>query len=206
MEYSILTNTSVSNHDTTCQGAQGQSPCYKTIVSVLAKSNRVDVDKMSSETKIDRIENRLASIERLLRQSSGTWSSATTESLHDSPREISNFRGRIADLDRVNHDQTTQVSAAGDVGVQAESIAATQTLEQTVDRDPILQQDPQLKTALNSLRRIVDCAQSDVDETLTVKPLSTDASQARPPSWELVKPILERVEGLFQWAIYIRIR
>ncbi|KAF4965820.1 hypothetical protein FSARC_6413 [Fusarium sarcochroum] len=153
------------------------------------------VNRTLSETKIDRIESRLASIEQLLRQSSATLSSAVTESVYDSPHEISHHEVNSTKPLGASGDHATQVSAAGDVGVQAESIAAKQTLEQTVDQDPILQQDPQLRNALSSLRRIVDCVQSDVDESTTVKPLSKDVSQARLPDWEEVRLILERVEG-----------
>lgn len=90
--------------------------------------------------------------------------------------------------------------ATGDTGLRAESMAAKNVFEQTVGRDSAVQQDPQLKSALESLRGIVNRTQLDVSgpsRGLTATSLAKSASEAPLPDWEQVRALLKRAESPF---------
>ena len=53
-------------------------------------------------------------------------------------------------------DRNPQTPATGDIGLRAESMAAKAAFEQAIGQDPLVQDDPHLKSALESLRGIVN--------------------------------------------------
>lgn len=95
-------------------------------------------------------------------------------------------------------DSSSQTPAAGYIGAQAESVTATSVFEQTLGRDPTVQHDPELISALNSLRRLVVHNQHDASGSsrgLTATRLANAAPDVLSPGWEQVKALLERAEG-----------
>ena len=95
-------------------------------------------------------------------------------------------------------DSSSQTPPAGYIGAQAESMAATSVLEQTVGRDPTIQHDPELTSALKSLRSIVDHNQLDESSSsrrLTAIQLANAASDVFHPEREQVEALLRRAEG-----------
>ena len=78
-------------------------------------------------------------------------------------------------------------------------MAATSVLEQTVGRDPTIQHDPELTSALKSLRSIVDHNQLDASGSsrgLTATQLANAASDVVQPEREQVEALLRRAEGM----------
>ena len=156
---------------------------------------------LPSETKIDRIDHRLATIEQLLQQQlNSTGSTPRTQ-----PRPASSHttnthldHAAAATLSISEDDLSSQTPAAGYIGAQAESMAATSVLEQIIGRDPTIQHDPELKSALKSLRSSVDHHQLDAfgsSRGLTATQLANAASDVIHPGWEQVEALLRRAEG-----------
>lgn len=72
-------------------------------------------------------------------------------------------------------------------------------LEHAVGRDAAVQQDPQLMSALESLRAIVNRIQLDTSSTSksSAALLADAASEAVLPGWEQVKMVLDRGKSMF---------
>lgn len=103
-----------------------------------------------------------------------------------------------ANLPYSEDDSNTRMPATGDLGLRAESMAAKNVFEQTVVRDSAVQQDPQLKSALESLRGIMNQTHPDVTDPsrgLTATSLAKCASEASLPDWEQVRALLKRAES-----------
>lgn len=157
----------------------------------------MSIDDICSETKIDRIESRLASIEQLLRQSSNASSSDSAQQTPDS-LQPSNMPSSYAP--HLEDSSNAQTPATGGIGLQVESMAAKNVLEQTIARDYAVQHDPQLILALESLRGIVYRTQLDVSSAsrgLSNASLAKSALEAPLPGWEQVKLVLDRAESEF---------
>lgn len=89
--------------------------------------------------------------------------------------------------------------ATGNIELQVESLAAKNALEHAVGRDSAVQQDPQLMSALESLRAIVNCTQLDSSgpsSGLAATPLAKSVPETL-PTWAQVDEVLSRVESLF---------
>jgi hypothetical protein len=99
-----------------------------------------------------------------------------------------------------NH-SNTQMSGTGDMGLRVESMAAKNALEHIVGQDSVVRQDPQLLSALESLRGILYRSQHDVvgqpEESTASSSLAESALQTPSPGWEQVRPLLERAESPF---------
>lgn len=92
---------------------------------------------------------------------------------------------------------TNNASTTGNTGMWAESIAAKNVFEQIMDRDPAVQSDPQLNSALESLHRIIKPVhQVDPPNVWTTTSTSKAAMMDPLPSWPQVKAVLERAECL----------
>lgn len=142
---------------------------------------------------MDRMDSRLANIERLLQgMSNGTdllTSLKTPQTWTNTP--LGHF---------TPEGDSSEQFTPSEVGLRAESAAAKNAVDRTVSRDAAVQQDTRLERALGSLRWIVDRVQQDVEER------STDAIRTKPgsqavPAWKQVKPILERYTGMFRLSI-----
>ncbi|KAF2156893.1 hypothetical protein K461DRAFT_289264 [Myriangium duriaei CBS 260.36] len=156
--------------------------------------DRVNVTKQY-ETKIDRIESRLANIEKLLQQSATTGSSSSTR---ETPSD--------SILDHFEDAYSVQAPDDNDLGFRAESTAAKNVFEQAVSRDAAVQQDVPLRRSLDALRGMVDRVHLDIEGSLKdPNAVSTTGSTSTPPppTWPQVKPLLERFakKGLsaFNW-------
>nr|POE46225.1 hypothetical protein CFP56_73187 [Quercus suber] len=101
----------------------------------------------TSERKIDLISDRLASIEHLIRNGSTFMRpSPASDAVANAPEAIN----------QENQDeQSPVVPSIGYTGPNAETLAAKNVLEQTMENNPVVQQDQQLRTALASLHNIV---------------------------------------------------
>jgi len=88
----------------------------------------------------------------------------------------------------------------GDTGLRLESMAAKNVLEQSFWRDPAVQQDPQLLSALESFRGILNRSQHDAvvqSKGFTTISPAESSSEAPSPDWEQVRAVLERAESRF---------
>lgn len=156
------------------------------------------VDLSCSESKIDRLESRLANIESLLRQATGT-SSPSTHPTPASSHASNRPSNHAANHSPLGEDYNGRTPVTGDIGLRVESMAAKNALEQTIGRDLAVQQDPLLMSALESLRGIVNCAQLDASDppiALNTTSLAKSASEAPLPDWEQVRTLLDRAESL----------
>ncbi|KAH8714022.1 putative transcriptional regulatory protein C11D3.07c [Beauveria bassiana] len=155
--------------------------------------DRIQVTKQY-EDKIDRIESRLGDVYRLLQQASSNASSPPTQPKLASPYQSST----PMDMDGASdHEPTasTNASATGNTGLWAESIAAKNVFQNTIDRDPDVRQDPQLNSALESLHRIFKSVhQSDPPNVWTTISSAKAAIVAPLPAWPEIKAVLERAE------------
>lgn len=80
-----------------------------------------------------------------------------------------------------------------------ESVAAKNAFEHTISQDSTAQQDPQLSSALASLRRIVERTQFDGSASstdLTSRSLAKCALDLPHLDWEQIRTLLEKAEGL----------
>lgn len=139
--------------------------------------------------------DRLASIERMLKQSHGeahSSTSTTTATRPISPVSSAQWsdNGRPFRVEPMAADPTP----AGDTGTQAESMAAKNVLEQTVghDPDPAVHHDLDLRNALAALRSIVHRAQIDAMGAPTAL---SSAPSTTLPTFEQVEAVLERLES-----------
>ena len=90
---------------------------------------------------------------------------------------------------------SSNASATGNTGLWAESIAAKNTFQQIMARDPAVQQDSQLNSALQSLHRIIKSVhQMDPPNVWTTTSSLNAANVAWLPAWPEVKAVLERAE------------
>lgn len=131
----------------------------------------------NSESKIDRIEARLANIERLLQ-----------ERLPQTPHS-SAAPARIP----VRSDPVIEVD--GYTGPHADSLAAKEAFEQVAGVSPAIASDESLRVALASLRGIIDRIKGEEDDS----PASgLHATKLALPTWEEMTSILDRIESEFQ--------
>lgn len=155
-----------------------------------------------SETKIDQIERRLEGIEQTLRQLTTLISdSRTTQTTGPSPS------GQRVSWQPDRHGYTSPhqqsralASASGDDGLMTESIAAKSFLEQTVGKDPHVQKDPQLLSSIESLRAIAvqpNGPHGKFEGTWAAFAPDPSSSNAAPPGWEQIKPLVERARRVF---------
>nr|POE53627.1 hypothetical protein CFP56_28849 [Quercus suber] len=144
------------------------------------------VSDKTSEYKIDRISDRLASIEQLLR--TGTVSSRHSPA-SDTAISVQNVTSQPT-----QDDSPSVVPSIGYTGPNAETLAAKDVLEQTMESDPVIQQDQKLGTALASLHNIV--GRLDVDTEASVDYYNpSELLQVTLPSWAQVEKILDDAES-----------
>lgn len=88
----------------------------------------------------------------------------------------------------------------GDLGLWSESKTAKAVLEQIVGRDLAVQRDPQLLSALESLRGIVHRSQNDLmgqSKASGMNAMAESALESPIPGWAEIKGLLERAESQF---------
>ena len=152
---------------------------------------------LCSEEKIIRIESRLASIEQLLRQFLSTGSFSSPQQTPVSSYNSNTHTSHIANASDPEHDSNVQTPATGAIGLCVESVAAKNAFEHTISQDSTVQQDPQLSSALASLRRIVERTQFDRSASSTDL---TSNSLAKCTldlhlGWEQIRTLLKKAEG-----------
>lgn len=189
------------HHHRAQQGATGKNTRYKEVVRRWAQLALVEgvrlIVYLSSEDKLDLMNDRLASIERMLKQSRTEAHSPPSPDMAAQPvSPVSSVpwseTRRTSRIDQMSTDPTP----AGDTGTTAESVAAKNVLEQTVgyDPDPAVHQDSDLRTALESLRGIVHRTQ--LDATGAPRDLTSSASTGTAsPTLEQAEAVLERLES-----------
>lgn len=138
---------------------------------------------------MERMDSRLANIERLLQ---GMSSSGTIITSTRTPQTLTS----TALEDFISETDSNGQYQLGEVGLSAQSAATKHAIDQTVSRDAALQRDTRLENALEALRRIVARVQQDVEERPTDFPWARHAVQAA-PTWKRVRPVLERYMGPF---------
>ncbi|GAM90413.1 hypothetical protein ANO11243_084560 [Dothideomycetidae sp. 11243] len=144
------------------------------------------------EQKIDRIENRLANIEHLLRHRSSVISSPSTTKTVNSPATL---RDGSPDTQSIGTFSPVPTPVLAGTGVLVESAAAQDILEHTVRCDADAQQDLQLSSALQSLRFIVSRIHVETSGLACASSISETSLPT--PDWETqIRPLLERIEGL----------
>lgn len=152
-----------------------------------------------SETKIDRIESRLANIEQLLRDQTNATSSGSTEAREN----IANAESDKEEHDEVQSDETAddlhmRSSPQGELGLRNESIVAKQVLEEAIDRDGAIRCDPQLISALDSLKVLINHTKIDAPDPPRASVERSGVGCSRKssrPSWKQVKPLLEQAKS-----------
>lgn len=154
-----------------------------------------------SEDKIDSIDQRLANIELLLQQSASNQPSPSTHPLSTAQLEAdqnSVSNASIAtQLPAYEDDKNPDPSAAGYIGAQVEFTAATSVLDHAISRDPDLQHDPELITALQFVHGIVSHEDFSTDDS------GHNAANKEPPGgvkpeWEQVQAVLERAKSMLR--------
>ena len=96
---------------------------------------------------------------------------------------------------------SSNASAIANTGLWAESIAAKNAFEQIMERDPAVQQDAQLNTALKSLYLIMKSVHQLDPPNVWVTTLSSKAANMAPlPGWSEIKAVLKRVES---WSFLV---
>ncbi|EMC96618.1 hypothetical protein BAUCODRAFT_483952 [Baudoinia panamericana UAMH 10762] len=153
-----------------CDRGSPCSPCRAANLTCRTEKLRTKVTKQrvqvskQYETKIDTIDQRLAIIEQLLRQqSTNTVCSASGRPTTASSHAVDGYlpHGAATPLSIIDDNISTQKPATGYIGAPAESLAAMRVLDRHVMRDPMIQHDTELLSALESLRDIVDRTQQD---------------------------------------------
>ncbi|KAK4502867.1 hypothetical protein PRZ48_006293 [Zasmidium cellare] len=159
---------------------------------------RVTISKQY-ENKIDRIENRLANIERLLRNGASTTSSPADA--HQTPSSVDSQGGskkpKRETADYLDDESAAATPFAGFTSMQAETLAAKDALEQTVGSSPSITQDRQLNEALSSLRNIVGRLKGDGNGPGAVSapsPAPDASDEAGVPPWDQARVIVERAK------------
>lgn len=159
------------------------------------------VDASFSENKIDRIENRLANIERLLRNGASTSSSPAdanqTPSSLDSHSCTRKTKREIATAEYLDDESAAATPFAGFSSMQAETLAAKDALEQTVGNSPSITQDRKLNEALSSLRSIVGRVKGESNGSAAASapsPTAPPSDETDIPPWEQVRVVLERAK------------
>lgn len=162
------------------------------------------VDKLHSETKIDRIERRLEGIEHALRRLTTLMSDTGTKQATGRSPPDQDLSWPLEKHRHLSPHQYTRAlaSASGDDGLMTESITAKSFLEHTVGRDPLVQKDPQLLSSIESLRAIAihPNASHNKSDPGTWAAFTPDlsSSNATPPKWEQIKPLVERARRVFR--------
>lgn len=133
---------------------------------------------------MDRMENRLVNIERLLHGLSSTKSTDLASTTPQSPPNITR------DLGCLGRDSSARIPT-GDIGFRAESTAAKDMIDQTVSLDRVMQKNPCLGGALDALRTVIALIHQDVDES-TASFVTIQPTVQPDPTWRQVKPVLER--------------
>lgn len=159
------------------------------------------IDALFSENKIDRIENRLANIERLLRNGASTSSSPAdvdqTPSSLDSQGGARKKKREIITAEYLDDESAAATPFAGFSSMQAETLAAKDALEQTVGNSPSITQDRQLNEALSSLRSIVGRVKGENNGPAAAaapSPAASTSDEAAIPPWEQARVLLERAK------------
>ena len=96
------------------------------------------------------------------------------------------------------HDSNIQTPATGGIGLRVESVAAKNSFEHTISQDTTAQQDPRLRSALASLRRIVERTQFDGSASttdFTSNSLAKGALDLPRLDWEQIRTLLEKAKG-----------
>ncbi|KAF2495469.1 hypothetical protein BU16DRAFT_461129 [Lophium mytilinum] len=103
------------------------------------------------EKKIDRIEDRLVSIERMLRM----LTTDMTATQHNSPDSGISVAPASHAYEEANPPLDDEVPFEGDTSLNAHTVFASRLLEQKVGSDGFTGQNPEMVAALSSLRNIV---------------------------------------------------
>ena len=125
------------------------------------------------ENKIDRIEVRLANIERLLQERLPSTPQSTT-----TPARPDTAVDPVIEVD-------------GYTGPHADSLAAKDAFEQVAGGNPTIASDESLKAALSSLRGIIDRIKGD-DQTNASRGI--DARDISLPAWADTQQVLQQIE------------
>jgi hypothetical protein len=133
---------------------------------------------------MDRMENRLVNIERLLQDLSSTKSTDVASTTRQSSPNITR------DFGCLERDSSAKIPT-GDVGFRAESTAAKDMINQTVSLDRVMQKNSCLRGALDALRSVIALIHQDVDES-TASFVAIQPTVQPDPTWRQVKPVLER--------------
>lgn len=126
-----------------------------------------------SENKIDRIEARLAGIERLLQERLPAPSLSST-----TPSKPNAMLDPVIEVD-------------GYTGPHADSLAAKEAFEQVAGISPVIASDESLHSALSSLRGIIDKIKGDEHINASNEQTAEDLDL---PSWDDVQSILQRID------------
>ncbi|KAF2802192.1 uncharacterized protein BDZ99DRAFT_552095 [Mytilinidion resinicola] len=148
------------------------------------------------EKKIDRIEDRLASIERMLRAL--TTNMAATQ--HSSPDSGISVAPSAHGYEEAHPPLDDDVPFEGDTSLNAHSVFASRLLEQKVGSDGFTGQNPEMAAALSSLRNIVSKGFTETEECQSGDAPRSNAGKLRQTSVErpprrLVLEFLERAEA-----------
>lgn len=183
-----LTNSqaSLSNRNSTHKSSYPESPGLQAIVGQCFLALHVALlISPHSEDKIDSIDQRLANIETLLRQSKD-----------QSPSAHFRARNRPVDSPAVgSHSSISEDSSSYDTPAEVQFTAATSVLEQIISQDgPAVQHDSELASALKSLHSIVNRNRIAVG-TSARETIEDAGPQYDEPAWDDVRAVLQRAKG-----------
>lgn len=146
---------------------------------------------LTSESKIDKIDGRLAGIENLLR------TALKAAPLQRSPIESGTSGIKTSDSTVLEDAPSDPAPFSGFTGPNADSILAQEVVQQTVGDSLDALSDEPLRNALHSLGQIVSKMKADAIEP-SLKPLdgvgATPSEELIVPEWHQVQPLLERAQ------------
>ncbi|KAI5363000.1 hypothetical protein Slin14017_G066810 [Septoria linicola] len=196
---------SSADGDTTGSSLKPQKPCdgcrqpgipCRTSQRVKEERTRVTITK-KYEHKIDGIDDRLARIEKLLREVNGSQSSPRSNDI--STRSYST----PLDDEESQSEQTT-VDNFATTGHYRDTLAAKDVLEQTVTSNGSLTQDPQFSSTLRALRTIVSRIDTD-GKGMNLSQAIPVAGGAEMPTWKTIEKLLARGKATppQAWELYV---
>lgn len=149
--------------------------------------------ELHSESKIERMEDRLGNIEDLLKRLVDD-SLRTDGKLTRTERNRRELEDEASDGDQLDESSGVNFPFTGFTGASADSMEAKNVVEQTVGGSSIAWQDPQLNAALASLQDIVGRLKPDASGP-RLPAVSLSAEPEAPPIDEVVA-LLNRAESM----------
>jgi hypothetical protein len=147
----------------------------------------------SSESKMDRMDGRLANIEQLLSKFLNSEASGAG-SLQTPQTSVS----QLTD-DNFTNENSVDVSAdepsARGVGFVAESLAASRAIDRKVNGPDTLGHNEHLSSSLKSLRHLISLTRDDSGSFQGPARHGRSRTHVVVPGWEQVQPILNRYMG-----------